>query len=87
MTKLDPNASSKRMDVVYLSLQRGDLAICPETLSRLEREFSILVAQRNRSEVSLTASSGEILPSGTIAVASTMILPQPLMAIDPVCTK
>jgi hypothetical protein len=28
-----------------------------------------------------------IRPSGKIAVASTMILPQPLVAIDPRCTK
>jgi hypothetical protein len=35
----------------------------------------------------LTLSSGEIRPSGTTAVASTMIRPQPLMAMLPRCTK
>lgn len=86
MSNLNTNNTLVGMDVLDDTLELGNLRVIPKTLHRREMSaLRSLISQIRR--VSFTMSSGEIRPSGTTAVASTMMLPHPRKAMLPRWTK
>jgi hypothetical protein len=79
VSELDTDGTLVSVHVVHLALQRLDLRVRPQALR--------VRLCRLGCWTTLTASSGVIRPSGTTAVASTVIPCHPRKAIEPMCTK
>ena len=78
MGELHANNGAVGMREVNNSLQRRDLAVRPESLRRIR--MSPQVHGDGKIGIALTASCGEIRPSGTTAVASIQIAATPRVA-------